>query len=430
MLNGQITGHITGHAAGQTAGHAAGQVAGFITGQTGFIMTAWMDAAPFVPNEKSCTEAGLFELANKLNRLAAQVTGQLAPETAETLRQHMAVINSYYSNLIEGNRTLPHQIREAQKGNFEQDPIARDKQLESLAHIEVQAWIRSQPRDLNEVMSVQFIKELHRRFYMDLPADLKTLTDDSGDKVSVVGGQFRDRGVKVGHHVPPGAENLEQLVGQFCDEYRSARYPGDKRLIAIAAAHHRLLWIHAFLDGNGRVVRLWTDAALRAAGLESVGVWCLSRGLAIYSERYKENLAQADMPQQGQTDGRGPLSEKGLTRFCKFVLESAVDQVEYVSGLLDLQSMKRRIEDYVNFRADLKPAAKWVLYQAFIQGSLSRSDALALTGEKEDRTARRLLKKLRDEGLLIEDGPDHRSPLKWAVPEHAERHFFPNLSPQ
>lgn len=393
-------------------------------------MTSWMDAAPFAPNESSCTESGLFELTSQLNRLAAQVTGQLAPVTAETLRQHMAVINSYYSNLIEGNRTLPHQIREAQKGNFEEDPITRDKQVESLAHIKVQEWVRSARRDLDEVMSVAFIKELHRQFYRHLPKDLKKFTDDeTSELVWVVGGQFRDRDVRIGRHVPPEAKTLETLMEQFCREYKSARYPGDKRLIAIAAAHHRFLWVHPFLDGNGRVVRLWTDAALQAAGLDSVGIWCLSRGLAIYSDKYKENLAQADAEQQGQTDGRGPLTETGLTRFSQFVLETAVDQVTYISGLLNLHSMKLRIEEYVRSRSDLKPAAKWVLYQAYIEGSLARSEAIALTGEKEERTARRLLKKLRDEGLLVADDTSHRSPLRWAVPEHVERHYFPNLSP-
>ena len=53
------------------------------------------------------------------------------------------------SNLIEGNQTLPHQIREAQRGNYDSDPTARDHQLESVAHIKVQDWIRSASRDLS-----------------------------------------------------------------------------------------------------------------------------------------------------------------------------------------------------------------------------------------------------------------------------------------
>lgn len=63
------------------------------------------------------------------------------------------------------------------------------------------------------------------------------------------------------------------------------------------------------MDGSGRVVRLWTDALLRAAGLESYGIWCLSRGLARQLANYKAALAQADYPVQGTHDGQGPLSE-------------------------------------------------------------------------------------------------------------------------
>jgi Fic family protein len=42
--------------------------------------------------------------------------------------------------------------------------------------------------------------------------------------------------------------------------------------MAIMAAHHRFFWLHPFLDGSGRIGRLFTFAALRAVGLESHGV--------------------------------------------------------------------------------------------------------------------------------------------------------------
>jgi len=71
--------------------------------------------------------------------------------------------------------------------------------------------------------------------------------------------------------VPPAYQALPELIPRFCEEYHPNKYSGDHKLIAIAAAHHRFLWIHPFLDGNGRVIRLWTDAALKAAGLESYG---------------------------------------------------------------------------------------------------------------------------------------------------------------
>lgn len=401
-----------------------------------FDMTAFMDMAPFVPREDSMLHYGLLDLASTLNREAAKLTGRLADETAETIRQHMAVINSYYSNLIEGNRTLPHQIREAQRGDFSHDPVARDYQLESIAHIQVQDWIKAENPDLERVCSPEFLLDIHEHFYRDLPDSLRIMKSDDGSESMVEPGRFRTQTVTVGQHKPPAAEHVSQLIAQACEHYAGRLYAGDKRFVAMACAHHRLLWIHPFLDGNGRVIRLWTDAAWRAAGLESIGVWCLSRGLARQSDIYKSKLARADFPRQGDQDGRGYLSETELARFCQFMLETAKDQVAYISGLLDLGGMQKRILRYVQARndgrvsgvdGDLKSEAAQILFQAFIQGSLERSTALEMTGASESRTARRLIKQLKDDGLLSETSS--RSPLKWEIPEHAEPFYFPQLAP-
>jgi len=62
----------------------------------------------------------------------------------------------------------------------------------------------------------------------------------------------------------------------------------------IAAAHHRLLWIHPFLDGNGRVARLMSYAMLLDA-LDTGGAWSIARGLARNVGVYKSHLAQCDL---------------------------------------------------------------------------------------------------------------------------------------
>ena len=85
-----------------------------------------------------------FDLPNRAMTLiqeASRLAGHLPEETITTIRRHIAVINSYYSNLIEGNRTLPHEILLAQQGKFSEDPAKRDLQQESLAHIQVQEWL-------------------------------------------------------------------------------------------------------------------------------------------------------------------------------------------------------------------------------------------------------------------------------------------------
>jgi Fic family protein len=69
----------------------------------------------------------------------------------------MAAINSYYSNLIEGNSTRPHEIRAAQRGNYSGDPAKRDLQQESLAHMQVQEWLAEQKPDLDTLFTPENI---------------------------------------------------------------------------------------------------------------------------------------------------------------------------------------------------------------------------------------------------------------------------------
>jgi Fic family protein len=83
--------------------------------------------------------------------------------------------------------------------------------------------------------------------------------------------------------------------------------------------------VHPFSDGNGRVICLFTDTALKAAGMKSSELWSLSRGLARASVKYKWVLTGADATRRGDLDGRSVLSEKRLTVFCEFMLDTALN---------------------------------------------------------------------------------------------------------
>ena len=410
--------------------------AGKKTGQIKAMTTTRPDFSPFVPGEGALKTSELPDKAVKLATSSAKLSGNLAAETRNTIREYMGAINSYYSNLIEGNKTRPHEIRAAQKGEFSDDPAKRDLQQESVSHIQVQSWIEEQAMDQDALYSRHFFKAVHDKFYQGIPESLWLFRDQQGEvRGKVVPGEWRTEFVNVGQHVPPKPEDLESLMQQFCSVYHPKHYLGDKKFIAAMCAHHRFVWIHPFSDGNGRVARLFTDQALKSIGLESYGVWCLSRGLARSSDRYKTLLARADNSRQGDHDGRGVLSEVHLINFCDFMLDTAIDQIDYISDLLQLNEIHKRIDSYIRARNDervsgvtgkLKEAASLILYNAFVKGELERSLAYELSGMPE-RSARRLLGQLKDDGLLSETSS--KSPLKWEIPEHAEPWYFPNLAP-
>jgi Fic family protein len=395
---------------------------------------------PYIPSDKALEASSLADKSSELQKQSAKLAGQLSPITLSTLEQYMRVINSYYSNLIEGNATRPHEIRAAQQGDYNGDPAKRDLQKESLAHMEVQKWLANnaaiQGNHLDVIYSPKFIQSIHKQFYQQIPERLKIIKDQQGKAVDkVIAGQWRGKQVNIGQHLAPKAEEVAGLMSDFCQNYHPNNYKGDRKLISIMAAHHRFSWIHPFMDGNGRVGRLLTDTALKAVGLDSYGAWCLSRGLAKTSSEYKSLLATADAPRQGDYDGRGALTEKGLIALCDYLLDTAIDQVSYMSSLLDLTQLRIRINSYVQARNDfrvlgmtdsLKKSAGIILHTAFMQGEIERAQALELCALPE-RSARRLLSQLKKEGLLSETSS--RSPLRWEIPEHAEAWYFPELAP-
>ena len=216
--------------------------------------------SPLIPSEHALQKSSLPDKAVQLTIAAAKLAGRMAPETKQTLVRHMAVINSYYSNLIEGNRTLPHEIRAAQEGEFSTDPAKRDLQLESLAHIQVQQWIEQHISDLDTLYRPECFQAIHEKFYLAVPESLHELKDQTGEVVDrVIPGQWRIRDVSVGRHIAPDAQTIPELMQSYCEIYHPKNYQGDRKLISIMCAHHRFAWIHPFADGNGRVMRLLTD---------------------------------------------------------------------------------------------------------------------------------------------------------------------------
>src|SRR6204780_869967 len=168
------------------------------------------------------------------------------------------------------------------------------------------------------------------------------IIEGQGRKVLMKPGKFRppaDHGVSVGRHLPPSADRVETFMAYFEGRYRFEELGSGSRILAMAAAHHRLNYIHPFLDGNGRVSRLMSHAMALAAGIGAHGLWSVSRGLArgLRSRtEYKSMMDSADMPRQGDLDGRGNLSLKGLEEFVLWFLQVCLDQATFMSGLLEL----------------------------------------------------------------------------------------------
>ncbi len=376
--------------------------------------------------------AALADLVTDLVAASSALGQRLHPATAASLVELVRVMNCYYSNLIEGHNTRPREIERALRNQLEEEPARRDLQLEAAAHIRVQREIdrRHASGQLGEPASLDTLLWLHQSFYDGASPNMLRVPHHEGD-FELVPGQLRHtprHDNVVGRHRPPSSEKVAVFMQYFEQRYRFVSLGTAARVVAMAAAHHRLNYIHPFVDGNGRVSRLMSHAMGLAAGVGAHGLWSISRGLARGLDdagEYKRMMDHADSPRQGDLDGRGNLSQRALVEFVSWFCRVGLDQVRFMSTLFDLDALAQRLREHALSLTGSEDAAR-VATEVLRRGEVSRGDAAAITGRSE-RTARAALAALLREELLVSDTPKGPVRLRFSA-AHADG-LFPRLFP-
>ena len=369
----------------------------------------------------------LLSQAHDLSRAATTLAGTRVPPELRRLLRNM---NSYYTNRIEGQHTRPHEIDQALRQDFSKDAALAAKQRLAVAHIEAEEALEQRyagAENAPALFTVEAVQSLHRELFGRLPvADLLTPEGEA-----IVPGVLRQREVQVGQHVAPTHACVQEFLERWAGFYSGVRR-GEAALLALAAAHQRLGWIHPFIDGNGRVMRLHTHTVLNALGYTG-GLWSPLRGFARSTERYYTLLAEADMPRRGDLDGQGNLSEQALAVWIDYVLATCLDQVSFMAGMLDFETLKTRIEACLVFEATVikqgvRQEALRGLHYLFLSGEeMTRGDFKSMLG-LSDRGATDALGALVKRGLLKSDSPQGK--VRFGLPQHALRFMFPRLWPE
>ena len=383
---------------------------------------------PLVIPDTSRHRGGLNDLAFELVQKASAFRSSLPRPMQVPLAGLVRAMNCYYSNLIEGHDTHPIDIERALENDYSDDRKKRDLQLEAKAHMAVQQWIDEGGLPVGHALSTEGIIELHRRFCERLPEDLLWIDNpDTGERARVVPGALRRRDVKVGQHIAVSPGALPRFLARFSEEY--GRLGRLDSLVSVAAAHHRLLWMHPFLDGNGRVARLMSHAMLLDL-LDTGAVWSVARGLARKVGEYKALLANCDGRRRNDLDGRGTLSEEALAAFTRFFLGVCIAQVAFMESLVQPARLRARVLVWAEeeVRAGALPAQAGRILEAVLhRGEVARGDVDVIAGTG-DRQARRILASLVERGVLASEGP--RAPLHLAFPASLAHRFMPGLFPE
>ncbi len=388
----------------------------------------------------------IADLVAELAAATAKLENALAPQTAQNLAAMVRIMNTYYSNLIEGNVTRPRDIETALgsgvksasempqtvqiEAELAESGRANDLLIEAVAHVRVQAKIDEMAAGLRlpEPASEAFIKWLHEEFYLGASASMLEISG-KGRTFQMTPGVWRNvtgQDVAVGRHQPPASERVSDFMAYFSKRFQFFPMGKAARILAIPAAHHRFNYIHPFPDGNGRVSRLMSHAMAHFAGIGAHGLWSISRGLArglTSRNDYKRMMEYADSPRQGDVDGRGNLSQKALIEFTRWFLQVCLDQVSFMTGLFEIDTMATRLRRCV-IEAGIKTEGAMLLEEAFIRGQFERGDATRITGLPV-RSARRILADLSGAGLLGSETP--KAPVQLRFPMKYQDLLFPRL---
>lgn len=397
-------------------------------------MTSWETPQRIEPSRLEEVPEAVADSVAELAAAAATLGAGLHPRTAANLAELVRIMNTYYSNLIEGHDTRPRDIARALEGKFDQDRDRRNLQIEAAAHVRVQSEIDRMAAEgkLPEPASVDFIRWLYRQFYADAPGDMLRIKG-GGREVMMVPGEWRSRPEHdnaVGRHMPPSSARIDDFMKYFAERYQFGPLKKAGRIMAMAAAHHRFNYIHPFPDGNGRVSRLMSHAMAQWAEIGAHGLWSVSRGLARGLARpseYKQMMDLADTPRQGDLDGRGNLSQKALLEFVHWFIRVCIDQVKFMEGLFEIDRLGSRLGAYVERSQTLKPEAARLLQEALIRGQFERGDIARITGLPA-RSARRVLNEVVAAGLLGSETPKGAVLLRF--PMDSLDVLFPRLFPE
>jgi Fic family protein len=268
------------------------------------------------------------------------------------------------------------------------------------------------------------------RVFCNIPTN-----QDGTTSVTMTPGELREDDVAVGKHTAPAHEELSSLFATYESFYNKkfSSMTQAHKLIYVIVAHHKLTWLHPFLDGNGRTSRLILDGPMCHICLEGYGLWNISRGLARNANEYKRYLSYADQKRQGDRDGRGQLSLKGLELYTKFMLEMALDQITYMNEMLQLNTLSSRIGKFIELSRQgmytIEPMPKYsetLLKELLVQGEVSRGEVKSIIGAGET-TARNLIKKLLELEYIESSSPKGAIRLKFN--SYFASKIFPELIP-
>ncbi|XP_033638353.1 protein adenylyltransferase FICD-like [Asterias rubens] len=229
-------------------------------------------------------------------------------------QQEMFYQHIYHTTAIEGNTLSLEQMRSVMETGMAVQGKSVLEHNEIIGMSSALQFINNTLMNKFGDITVHDILEIHRRVL--------------GHVDPIEAGNIRTTQVFVGSHIPPAPTEVEELLQEFI-EWLTSEKTNEMHPVEFAAlAHYKFVYIHPFLDGNGRTSRLLMNLILMRAGYPPIIIKVTQR------HEYYETIKQANA---------GDV--RPFIRFIARCTESMLDVLLWLTseshGLTEIESRER-----------------------------------------------------------------------------------------
>lgn len=283
----------------------------------------------------------------------------LPPSIVKKLNEQFIIEWTYNSNAIEGNTLSLQETELVINRGLTIGNKSLKEHFEAINHKECIELIEKFVEKKDE-LSTDFIKKIHKSI-------LKNIDDSQA-------GVYRNTNVRIlgAVHIPPNAGKIKGLMDEFLVWYYENKHTMSVPELA-AWVQYRFVWIHPFIDGNGRTARLLMNLVLLQNGYPPAVILNLDR------QKYYRVLRQADMdkpkeflnfigrsierslviylnsltPVNSKTEHQGYISLKEATNYCDYSLEylsllARTGRLPAIKFERNWMTTREAIENYLN----------------------------------------------------------------------------------
>ena len=185
-----------------------------------------------------------------------QITAKILT-LVQSISEHIGRINSSSLKKIEPELRKRNKIKTIHSTlAIEGNTLTEDE----VTKIIDEKWVKGPKNDIIEVQNaIEVYNELENLNPYSEASFRKAHKILTKQLLKKDGGKFRNSGVGVGQHIAPPHNLVPKLMSDLFNDLKKSKQP---ELIKSCIFHYEHLFIHPFIDGNGRMGRLWQTLLL------------------------------------------------------------------------------------------------------------------------------------------------------------------------